>query len=84
MKEQIVEKSQDRLAILDEIAKLEKEGCFDVDPEKDPPTIVLTPDNVDYLKERSTSRIKRRVANKVGEKFLDEILRNNKLILLKK
>ena len=50
MKEQIVEKSQDRLAILDEIAKLEKEGRFDVDPEKDPPTIVLTPDNVDYLK----------------------------------
>ena len=47
MKEQIVEKSQDRLAILDEIAKLEKEGRFDVDPEKDPPTIVLTPDNVD-------------------------------------
>ena len=34
MKEQIVEKSQDRLAILDEIAKLEKEGCFDVDPKK--------------------------------------------------
>ena len=28
MKEQIVEKSQDRLAILDEIAKLEKEGMF--------------------------------------------------------
>lgn len=81
MKEQIVEKSQDRLAILDEIAKLEKEGRFDVDPEKDPPTIVLTPDNVDYLKEKSTSRIKRRVANKVGEKFLDEILRDNKLII---
>ena len=81
MKEQIVEKSQDRLAILDEIAKLEKEGRFDVDPEKDPPTIVLTPDNVDYLKVKSTSRIIRSVAIKVGEKFLDEILRDNKLII---
>lgn len=81
MKEQIIEKAQDRLEILDEIEKLEKEGRFDVDPEKDPPTIVLTPDNVDYLKEKSTSKFKRRVANKMGERFLDEILRDNKLII---
>lgn len=79
--EQTIEKSQDRLEILDEIDKLEREGKFDVDPEKDPPTIVLTPDNVDYLKTKKYSKIKRRVANKVGEKFLDEILKNNKLII---
>jgi len=81
MKEQVIEKAQDRLEILDEIDRLEREGRFDVDPEKDPPNIVLTPDNVDYLKEKSTSRLKRKVANKMGEKFLDEILRNNKLII---
>lgn len=81
MKEQDIEKAKDRLEILEEIERLEEEGLFDVDPEKDPPTIVLTPDNVDYLKIKSTSKIKRKVANKVGEKFLDEILKNNKLII---
>ena len=81
MREQVKEKAQDRLEILDEIEKLEREGKFDVDPEKDPPTIVLTPENVDYLKTKSTSKIKRRVAQRIGERFLDEILRTNKLII---
>ena len=81
MREQIKEKAQDRLEILDEIARLEREGKFDVDPEKDPPTIILTPENVDYLKTKSTSKIKRRLAQRIGERFLDEILRTNKLII---
>ena len=81
MREQVKEKAQDRLEILDEIEKLEREGKFDVDPEKDPPTIVLTPENVDYLKTKSTSKIKRRLAQRIGERFLDEILRTNKLII---
>ena len=38
-----IEKSPDRLAIMAEIEKLEREGKFDVDPEKDPPTIELEP-----------------------------------------
>ena len=81
MREQVKEKAQDRLEILDEIERLEKEGKFDVDPEKDPPTIVLIPENVDYLKTKSTSKIKRRLAQRIGERFLDEILRTNKLII---
>ena len=81
MREQVKEKAQDRLEILDEIERLEKEGKFDVDPEKDPPTIVLTPENVDYLKTKNTSKIKRRLAQRIGERFLDEILRTNKLII---
>lgn len=76
-----VEKSQDRLEILEEIEKLEREGRFDVDPEKDPPTIVLTKDKVDYLREKSTSKIKTKVANKIGEMFFEEILKRNKLII---
>lgn len=81
MKEQVIEKAQDRLEILEEIDRLEREGRFDVDPEKDPPTIILTPENVDYLKKKSTSKIKRTVANKFGERFLNEILKNNRLII---
>lgn len=81
MSEQINEKAPDRLEILKKIEELEKEGLFDVDPEKDPPTIILTPDNVDYLKTKSASKLKTKFANKVGEKFLEELLKKDKLII---
>lgn len=81
MKEEVKEKSQDRLDVLKKIAILEREGKFDVDAEDDPPTIVLTPENIDYLRTKTTSKIKRVFANKVGEKFLDDLLKNNKLII---
>lgn len=81
MKDKNIEKSKDRLEVLEEIERLERQGKFDVDPEKDPPTIVLTPDNVDYLDEKTSSKVKTKFATKVGEKFLDDILKNNKLII---
>lgn len=81
MKEEIIEKSPDRLAIIEKIKKLELEGKFDVDPENDPPTIILTPDNVDYLRSKTTSKVKTSVANKIGKKFLNELLKDNKLII---
>lgn len=80
-KKEIIEKSQDRLEVLKRIEQLEKEGKFDVDAEDDPPTIVLTPENIDYLREKMTSKIKRVFANEVGEMFLDNLLKNNKLII---
>ncbi len=76
-----IEKSKERLEILEKIKKLELEGKFDIDAENDPPTIVLTPENVDYLKKKTSSKIKNKVANKVGEKFLKDLLKNNKLII---
>ena len=76
-----IEKSKDRLEILEKIKQLEKEGKFDLDVENDPENIVLTPDNVYYLKSKRMNRWKAAFANKVGEKFLSEIIRNNKLII---
>lgn len=80
-KEQIIPKSQDRIEVLKKIEEFEREGKFDIDVEDDPPTIVLTPENIDYLRTTMTSKIKRLFANKVGEKFLDDLLKNNKLII---
>jgi len=80
-KENIIEKSEYRLKVLKRIEELEKEGKFDVDAEDDPPTIVLTPENIDYLRKKMTSKIKRVFANEVGERFLDSLLKNNKLII---
>lgn len=76
-----IEKSPDRLAIMAEIEKLEREGKFDVDPEKDPPTIELEPDQIDYLRRSITDKLKARTANKIGETFLNNLLRKNKLII---
>ena len=81
MEEQEIEKSKERLEILEKIERLEREGHFDVDAEDDPPTIILTPENVDYLKTKWKSKLKARFANKLGERFLDNLLENNKLII---
>lgn len=79
--QEMAERSKERLKILEKIKKLEKEGKFDIDVEDDPETIELTPENVDYLKKKSYSKLKNKVANKMGERFLKEILRENKLII---
>lgn len=76
-----VEKSQYRQEVLKKIEELEKEGKFDIDAENDPPTIVLTPENVDYLEKKMSSKLKRIFANKVGERFLNNLLKDNKLII---
>ena len=80
-KEETIEKSQYRVEVLKKIEQLEKERKFDVDAEDDPPTIVLTPENIDYLRKKMTSKLKRVFANEVGERFLDNLLKNNKLII---
>jgi len=77
----LIKQSEDRLAILEEIARLEKEGKFDVDPEKDPPTIPLMPGEADYLKEKMTSKVNTTIANTLGYTFLRELLRRNQLII---
>lgn len=81
MKKQNIEKSKDRLEVLEKIDKFEREGKFDIDVENDPPTIELTPDNVDYLRKSGTSKLKRKVANKIGKKFLKKMIKKNKLII---
>lgn len=78
-----LEKSVDRLEILRKIEKLEEEGLFDIDVEEDPPTIPLDPEDVDYLNEKSTSKLKSMIANRVGKRFLNDLLRDNKLIIKK-
>ena len=74
-------KSQERIKVLKKIQELEEEGKFDVDPEDDPPSIPLLKEDVDYLREKRTNRIKSRIANTVGEIFVNDLLKDNKLII---
>ena len=78
---QPTEKSEDRIEILKKIEMLEKTGQFDKDVEDDPPTIKLLPEEVDYLNEKLTSKVKTRFANRMGEKFLEIIIKNKKLLI---
>ena len=77
----VAEKAKDRLEVLNKIENLEKEGKFDVDVEEDPPTIELMPDRVDYLNKKIMSKTKTIVANKIGERFLNDLIKDNKLII---
>lgn len=74
-------KSQDRLVVLDKIARLEREGHFDEDVEEDPPTRELQPDEVDYLRKKIRSKIKTRLTYKVARRFMNRILENKQLII---
>ncbi len=78
---EVAEKAKDRLEVLKKIEKLEKEGTFDVDVEEDPPTIELMPDQVDYLNKKIMSKTKTIVANKIGERFLNDLIKDDKLII---
>ena len=56
--QQPLEKAAYRLAVLERIDQLEREGRFDVDAEEDPPTLPLQPDQIDYLRVKPASKVK--------------------------
>ncbi len=57
-----IEKSQERLKILEKIEEYERLGLFDRDVEDDPETLPLLPDTIDYLKKTPLSELKRFLA----------------------
>ena len=78
-----MEKSKDRLEVLEKIKKLEENGIFDVDVEEDPPTIPLQPEDIDYLRTSKLSQIKSKMATRMAEKLVNDLLKDNKLIIKK-
>lgn len=73
--------SADRLAILAKIKEYEREGRFDEDVEDDPPAPELLPDQVDYLCKKLSSKIGRKIANRVGDKFFLKLIKKNILVI---
>lgn len=70
-----------RQDVLDRIKEYEREGKFDKDVEDDPETITLTPDKVDYLAEKLSTRILTRIANRRAVAFYEgEIKKGNFVI----
>ena len=75
------ERDADRVRILEKIAQLEREGRFDEDVEDDPPSREIQPGEVDYLRERLSSKIQSKFAFSMARRYLNSIIANDKLIV---
>ena len=76
-----MEKSAHKLALLRKITELEKKELWHLDVEEDPETYPLMPDQIDYLNEKLSSRIKNKIANYFGARFFDSMIQKRQLIL---
>jgi 1-acyl-sn-glycerol-3-phosphate acyltransferase len=74
-------KSPERLEILEKISRLEREGKFDIDVEPDPPAKKLMPDDVDYLRKKTRSKIKTMFAYSVARRFMNYMVDSKQLII---
>lgn len=73
--------SKQRLAVLDKIKEYEKVGLWDKDVEDDPETIPLTPDKVDYLGKKLTSKIMTYIANKCAVNFYEKKIKTGEFVI---
>lgn len=76
-----MEKSAHKLELLRRIAELEKSQKWHIDVEDDPETFPLMPDDVDYLNEKLSSRIKTKIANIAATRFFDKMIARRQMII---
>lgn len=75
------QRARDRVEILKKIEEYERTGRFDEDVEDDPPSRVLMPDEIDYLKKNIADRIKTKLAYSMARKFVYGLIDQKKLII---
>lgn len=71
----------DRLEVLARIQEYEAKGWFDKDVENDPEAPELTPDKVDYLCKKLSSKISRKIANCVGDRYFLKLIKKDVLVI---
>ena len=76
-----MEKSAHKLELLKRIADLEGKELWHLDVEDDPETYPLMPDDVDYLNEKLSSKIKNKIANHFGARFFDKMIADGQLVI---
>ena len=74
-------RAPDRLKVLEKIRRLEKEKKFDVDVEDDPETIILTPNKVDYLSKKFSTRFWTKIANCVATNYYEKQIKKGNFII---
>lgn len=73
--------SEDRKEVLKKIDEYERKGWFDKDVENDPPAPELRPEDVDYLGKKLSSKIKTAIANKMGRKFFEKMIKDGAVVI---
>ena len=76
-----MEKSAHKLELLKRIADLEKKELWHLDVEDDPETFPLMPEDVDYLNKKLSNKIKSKVANFLGTRFFEKLIKERQLII---
>ncbi len=76
-----MERSAQKLKLLEKISELEKKELWHVDIEEDPETYPLMPEDVDYLNVKLSSKIKNKIANFAGSRFYDKMIDKRQLII---
>ena len=77
----VIPKDAGRVAIVEKIAQFEREGRWQEDVEDDPPTIPLTPDKVDYLNKKLSSKFWMKFANMLARRHINKLLRTKQFII---
>ena len=75
------EKNSERVAIVKKIEQFEREKRWTEDVEADPPTIPLTPDKVDYLNKKISSKFWMKFANMLARHHINTLLRKKIMII---
>ncbi len=73
--------SEERLQVLNKIKEYEKAGKFDEAVEFEPDAPELTPEKVDYLCKKLSSKLKRKIANFLGDKHFLGLIKKDILII---
>ena len=76
-----MEKSAHKLELLRRIAELERQELWHLDVEDDPETYPLMPEQIDYLNEKLSNKIKNKIANLFGARFFDKMIAQRQLII---
>lgn len=76
-----VEESENRKKILRRIAEFERRERWNDDVEDDPESKVLLPNMVDYLNKKITSKVATGIANIVGTRYFEKLIKNSQIII---
>ena len=70
-----------RVELLKKIEQYEREGRFDEDVEDDPPSRMIMPDEIDYLRRSLGAKIKTKIAHAKAKVFLKTILEKGVMVI---
>ena len=75
------DRAKDRVDIVKKIEQYEREGRFDEDVEADPPSKVLMPEDIDYLRSSYTDKLKTKLAFMIARRFVNSLIDEKKMII---